>query len=66
MDPQLLALILAIVGTGFGTAATLAAVFMPPLIMLIRDQRRTNATVVALCNHRHGAGGETVFALPAD
>ncbi len=66
MDAQIIAIIIAIVGTGLGTVATLTAVFMPPLIMLIRDQRRTNATVVALCNHRHSAAGETTFALPAN
>ena len=58
MTPETIAII--------GVGATLAALFMPPLIMLIRDLRRTHAIVVALANHRHDADGTPTFALPAD
>ena len=60
---------IAIIGMG----ATLTAVFMPPLIMLVRrvddlDNRvsRLTQVVTALANHRHNADGTVTFTLPAD
>ena len=56
-----------------GVGATLIAVFMPPLIMLIRrvddlNNRvgRLTQVVAALANHRHDAEGTATFTLPAD
>ena len=58
MDTQTIAII--------GVGATLIAVFMPPLIMLIRRVDRLTQVVTALANHRHATDGEATFTLPAD
>ena len=54
-----------------GVGATLIAVFMPPLIMLIRrvdnlcDQvSRLTPVATALANHRHDADGVATFTEP--
>ena len=64
MDVQTIAII--------GVGATLIAVFMPPLIMLIRrvdnlsnQVSRLTQVVTALANHRHDNEGATTFTLPA-
>ena len=53
--------------------ATLIAVFMPPLIVLIRRVDDLNNSVsrlaqvaTALANHRHDADGAATYTLPAD
>lgn len=65
MDAQTIAII--------GVGATLIAVFMPPLIMLIRQVDDLNnrvgsltQVVTALANHRHDSEGVATFTLPAD
>ncbi len=65
MDAQTIAII--------GVGATLIAVFMPPLIMLIRRVDDLNnrvdrlaQVVTALANHRHDAEGTATFTLPAE
>ena len=65
MDAQTIAII--------GVGATLIAVFMPPLIMLIRrvddlnnQVGRLTQIVTALGNHRHDANGAATYTLPAD
>lgn len=65
MDAQTIAII--------GVGATLIAVFMPPLIMLIRQVDdlnnrvgRLTQVVTALANHRHDSEGVATFTLPAD
>ena len=65
MDAQTIAIL--------GVGATLIAVFMPPLIMLIRrvdnlsDQvSRLTQVVTALANHRHDHEGAATFTVPAD
>ena len=65
MDAQTIAII--------GVGATLIAVFMPPMIMLIRrvddlnnQVSRLTQVVTGLANHRHDADGAATFTLPAD
>lgn len=58
MDAQTIAII--------GVGATLIAVFMPPMIMLIRRVDKLTQVVTALANHRHDADGAATFTLPAD
>lgn len=62
MDAQTIAIVIAI----FGVGATLIAVFMPPLIMIIRRVDRLTQIVTALANHRHDEEGAPTFTLPAD
>ena len=62
MDAQTIAIIIAIAG-GW---ATIIAVFMPPLIMIIRRVDRLTQVVTALANHRHDEEGAPTFTLPAD
>ena len=62
MDVQTIAIIIAITG-GW---ATLIAVFMPPLIMIIRRVDKLAQIVTALANHRHDEDGAPTFTLPAD
>ena len=56
MDAQTIAIL--------GVGATLIAVFMPPLIMLIRRVDRLTQVVTALANHRHDADGLVMLAGP--
>ena len=58
MDAQTIAIL--------GVGATLIAVFMPPLIMIIRRVDRLTQIVTALANHRHDEEGAPSFTLPAD
>ena len=65
MDAQTIAII--------GVGATLVAVFMPPLIMLIRRVDDLNnrvgrlaQVVTVLANHRHDADGAATYTLPVD
>ena len=65
MDAQTIAII--------GVGATLVAVFMPPMIMLIRRVDNLNnqlgrlaQVVTALANHRHDSDGAATFTVPAD
>ena len=65
MDAQTIAII--------GVGATLIAVFMPPLIMLIRQiddlnnqVGRLTQIVTAPANHRHDADSAATYTLPAD
>ena len=60
--PGLDAQTIAIIGVG----ATLIAVFMPPLIMLIRRVDKLTQVVTALANHRHDNEGVATFTLPVD
>ena len=62
MDAQTIAIVIAI----FGVGATLIAVFMPPLIMIIRRVDRLTQIVTTLANHQHDEGGAPTFTLPAD
>ena len=62
MDPETIAIIIAIAG-GW---ATVIAVFMPPLIMIIRRVDRLTQVVTVLANHRHDEDGAPTFTLPAD
>lgn len=57
---------MAIVIAIFGVGATLIAVFMPPLIMIIRRVDRLTQIVTALANHHHHEEGAPTFTLPAD
>ena len=61
MDGQTIGIIIAIAG-GW---ATIIAVFMPPLIMIIRRVDHLTQIVTALANHRHDAEGRPAFTLPA-
>ncbi|MDE2787115.1 MAG: hypothetical protein OXL37_10675 [Chloroflexota bacterium] len=65
MDAQTIAII--------GVGATLIAVFMPPMIMLIHRVDDLNnqvsqlaQVVTALANHSHDADDEATLTLPAD
>ena len=65
MDVQTIAII--------GVGATLIAVFMPPMTMLMRrvddlnsQVGRLTQVVTALANHRHDADGAATLTLPAD
>ncbi len=65
MDAQTIAIL--------GVGATLIAVFMPPLVMLIHrvdnlsnQVSRLTQVVTALANHRHDSEGAATFTLPAD
>ncbi len=58
MDAQTIAII--------GVGATFIAVFMPPMIMLIRRVDKLTQVVTALANHLHDNEGTATFTLPAD
>ena len=58
MDAQTIAII--------GVGVTLVAVFMPPMIILIRRVDKLTQVVTALANHRHDADGVATFTVPAD
>ena len=65
MDAQTISII--------GVGATLIAVFMPPMIMLIRRVDDLNNSlsqlaqvVTTLANHRHDSDGTATFTPPAD
>ena len=61
MDGQTIAIIIAIAG-GW---ATIIAVFMPPLIMIIRRVDHLTQVVTALANHHHDPQGRPSFTLPS-
>ena len=69
MDPQTIAIVIAIVAVG----ASLLASIVPLLVVLIRrveqlssDVAQTNRLVTALANHCHDEDGALTFILPAD
>ena len=69
MDPQTIAIVIAIVAVGAG----LLGAIVPLMVVLIRrvDQlsnevAQTNRMVTALANHRHSEDGAPTFILPAD